>query len=72
MLKQLIPIWISALTFYERANQGTKLFDNSFVLEYKNEFLANKEKADEYSQKVDAWLVTMPVQTNYTICKNIY
>ena len=55
-----------ALTFYERANQGTKLFDNSFVLEYKNEFLANKEKADEYSQKVDAWLVTMPVQTNYT------
>ena len=55
-----------ALTFYERANQGIKLFDNSFVLEYKNEFLANKEKADEYSQKVDAWLVTMPVQTNYT------
>lgn len=55
-----------ALIFYERANQGTKLFDNSFVLEYKNEFLANKEKADEYSQKVDAWLVTMPVQTNYT------
>lgn len=54
-----------ALIFYERANQGTKLFDNSFVLEYKNEFLANKEKADEYSQKVDAWLVTMPVQTNY-------
>ena len=37
--QEYIHTFKQALTFYERANQGTKLFDNSFVLEYKNQML---------------------------------
>ena len=54
-----------ALTFYDRANVGAKYFDNSFVLEFKNEYQDNISKANEYQTKTDAWIASMPKVSDY-------
>lgn len=54
-----------ALTFYDRANVGAKYFDNSFVLEFKNEYQGNISKANEYQTKTDAWIASMPKVSDY-------